>query len=114
MEALGYVVGCDIRKGNSNATIGFRIIVESHYPLPVVHSRMEEGLLSLDDFLFDMSSLVIKFNRFNASLNSIYASIEIDNLFCDKMYISMEKRCLANKNNVSSYYVIYLSSSLFY
>ena len=55
MEALGYVVGCDIRRGNSNATIGFRIIVESHYPLPVVHSRMEEGLLSLDDFLFDMS-----------------------------------------------------------
>ena len=55
MEALGYVVACDIRKGNSNATIGFRIIVESHYPLAVVHSRIEESLLSLNDFLFEMS-----------------------------------------------------------
>ena len=55
MEALGYVVCCDMRQGNSNATIGFRIIVESHYPLPVVHSRIEESLLNLNDFLINMS-----------------------------------------------------------
>lgn len=55
MEALGYVVSCDIRRGNSNATIGLRIIVESHYPLAVVHSRIEESLLNLNDFLHDMT-----------------------------------------------------------
>ena len=55
IEALGYVVGCDIRQGNANTTIGLRITVESHYPLPVVHSRIEEGILSLDDFLSNMS-----------------------------------------------------------
>ena len=55
IEALGYVIGCDIRQGNANTTIGLRITVESHYPLPVVHSRIEEAILSLDDFLSNMS-----------------------------------------------------------
>ena len=55
IEALGYVVGCDIRQGNANTTIGLRITVESHYPLPVVHSRIEEGILGLEEFLRNMS-----------------------------------------------------------
>jgi secreted Zn-dependent insulinase-like peptidase len=55
IEALGYVIGCDIRQGNANTTIGLRITVESHYPLPVVHARIEESILSLDEFLSSMS-----------------------------------------------------------
>ena len=32
---LGYVVGCDIRKVNGQ--LGFRITVESQYPLTIIH-----------------------------------------------------------------------------
>ena len=63
IEALGYVVGCDIRQGNANTTIGLRITVESHYPLPVVHSRIEEGILSLDDFLSSMSEETFQMSK---------------------------------------------------
>ena len=39
---LGYVVGCDIRKVNGR--LGFRITVESQYPLSIVH-KVTKGLL---------------------------------------------------------------------
>ena len=68
MEALGYVVNCDIRKGNSNATTGFRIIVESHYPLAVVHSRIEESILSLNDYLFNDKMSVDTFEMGKSAL----------------------------------------------
>ena len=45
----GYVVGCDIRKMNN--TLGFRIIVESQYPLTIVYETIEKALSDLDSFL---------------------------------------------------------------
>lgn len=48
---LGYVVSCDIRKGEANMTLGLRITVESQYPLQIVHSTIEESLASLESFL---------------------------------------------------------------
>ena len=49
---LGYVVGCDIRKIKDR--LGFRIIVESQYPLSIVHKTIEDSLEDLDDFLAHM------------------------------------------------------------
>ena len=49
---LGYVVGCDIRKIKDR--LGFRIIVESQYPLCIVHKTIEDSLEDLDDFLAHM------------------------------------------------------------
>lgn len=50
---LGYVVGCDIRKVNDR--LGFRITVESQYPLMVIFKTIEDALEGLDDFLARMS-----------------------------------------------------------
>jgi secreted Zn-dependent insulinase-like peptidase len=50
---LGYVVGCDIRKVNDS--LGFRITVESQYPLMVVYRTIEEALEDLDDYLANMT-----------------------------------------------------------
>lgn len=49
---LGYVVGCDIRKVNGR--LGFRITVESQYPLSIVHKTIEDALEDIDDFLAKM------------------------------------------------------------
>ena len=46
---LGYVVRCDVRK--VNGTLGFRVVVESQYPLAFVTDAVEAALDGLDDFL---------------------------------------------------------------
>ncbi len=46
---LGYVVHCDLRK--ANGSLGFRITLESQYPLTVVHDSIEQAIDDLDDFL---------------------------------------------------------------
>ena len=51
---LGYVVGCDIRKVNGR--LGFRITVESQYPLSIVHKTIEDALEDIDDFLAKMET----------------------------------------------------------
>ena len=50
---LGYVVCCDIRK--VNGTLGFRVIVESQYPLSFVIDTVESALDGLDEFLSDQA-----------------------------------------------------------
>ena len=50
---LGYVVCCDIRK--VNGTLGFRVIVESQYPLSFVIDTVESALDGLDQFLADQA-----------------------------------------------------------
>ena len=49
--ALGYVVGCDLRR--ANGTLGFRTVVESQYPMAVVHQTIEK---SIDDLVGNISS----------------------------------------------------------
>lgn len=49
--ALGYVVGCDVRRMNGN--LGFRIAVESQYPLPTVHSTIEKAIDDLEKEVFE-------------------------------------------------------------
>lgn len=49
--ALGYVVGCDVRRMNGN--LGFRIAVESQYPLPTVHSTVEKAIADLEGEVFE-------------------------------------------------------------
>ena len=56
--ALGYVVGCDIRR--MNGTLGFRIIVESQYPLKMVHDTIEQALADLEDYLEEMSEKTLQ------------------------------------------------------
>ena len=46
---LGYVVCSDVRK--VNGTLGFRVIVESQYPLSFVVDTVESALDGLDEFL---------------------------------------------------------------
>ena len=50
---LGYVVCCDIRK--VNGTLGFRVVVESQYPLSFVIDTVESALDGLDEFLSDQA-----------------------------------------------------------
>ena len=53
---LGYVVGCDIRKVNGR--LGFRITVESQYPLSIVH-KVTKGLLGLLKIFFKKITIEI-------------------------------------------------------
>ena len=65
---LGYVVGCDIRKVNGR--LGFRITVESQYPLSIVH-KVTNGLLGL----LKIFKLAVRLRTSGASKNRDYWSI---------------------------------------
>ena len=51
---LGYVVRCDVRK--VNGTLGFRVVVESQYPLAFITDAVEAALDGLDDFLEEQAA----------------------------------------------------------
>ncbi len=46
---LGYVCNCDVRR--TNGTLGFRIVVESQYPLQLVHDTVEEAIEVVGEWL---------------------------------------------------------------
>jgi len=69
---LGYVVNCDIRKVNGR--LGFRITVESQYPLTMVLATIEESLEDLDDHLAKMEE-----SQFSMSKAAVM-SVKEDNM----------------------------------
>ena len=71
--ALGYVVNCDVRKvGGSH---GFRIIVQSQYPLCVVHASIEDAVANLDEFLTTMAEESFEQQRSALVSNKLEASL---------------------------------------
>lgn len=58
---LGYVVGCDIRRINN--TLGFRIIVESQYPLTLVNETIEKSLADLNEYLESIDEETFQMSR---------------------------------------------------
>ena len=46
---IRYVVHCDVR--STGSTTGFRVLVESQYPLQFVHDAVEEGVELLGEHL---------------------------------------------------------------
>ncbi len=59
--ALGYVVDCDVRR--ANGTLGLRTVVESQYPLAVVHGTVERSLDDLDPYLSSLSAEALEAGR---------------------------------------------------
>ncbi|XP_071749609.1 insulin-degrading enzyme isoform X2 [Lepeophtheirus salmonis] len=62
---LGYVVHCDIR--SVNRTLGYRVLIESQYPLHFIYDTINQGLESLESFLNDC----VGEELFNATRKSI-------------------------------------------
>ena len=71
--ALGYVVNCDVRKvGGSH---GFRITVQSQYPLCVVHSSIEAAVSGLEEFLTALTEETFEQQRSGLVTNKLEASL---------------------------------------